>query len=406
MKQFLTVLQFELNNYFKNKSFVITTILLMVVIAGILVVPTLIPGFLQDDEKQEELLTGEETFAYVLDEGVNEELSLFLKNLPVPFTEMKDQASLEKEVKKETVTAGFILHDETHFSYVVKNRGLSDQYSMLFANILKDRQKQTFLANKGISMQDYAAMESIAIDYDEIILGKDSINTFAYSYVLVFMIYFLILFYGQMIAVSVTNEKSNRAIEILVTSVNPNSLIFGKVVAGAIAGIVQTTCILGTGFLCFALVKDQWNHELDMLFDVPFDVWVVYLSFGLLSYLLYSFIYGGLGALVSKTEDISKSATPITLVYIASFLIAMFGMSNSEGLLMKVASYIPFTSGNAMFIRFSMGDVALWELGLSFVILVISCLFTGVVAAKIFRFGTLHYGNPIKLSTALKKLKH
>ena len=87
-------------------------------------------------------------------------------------------------------------------------------------------------------------------------------------------------------------------------------------------------------------------------------------------------------------------------------MIAMFGMtSNSNSLLMKVASYIPFTSGNAMFIRVSMGSVEIWEVLISAAILIISCIAAGILAAKIFRFGTLHYGNPIKFKTALKKVK-
>lgn len=110
-----------------------------------------------------------------------------------------------------------------------------------------------------------------------------------------------------------------------------------------------------------------------------------------------------LGALVSKTEDISKSSMPVLMIYIVSFFIAIFGMTDSNSMLMKVASYIPFTSGNAMFVRASMGSVELWEVLLSGGILAASCVVAGVLAAKIFRFGTLHYGNPIKFRTALKK---
>ena len=94
------------------------------------------------------------------------------------------------------------------------------------------------------------------------------------------------------------------------------------------------------------------------------------------------------------------------MLYIASFMIAIFGMtSNSNSIVMKVASYIPFTSGNAMFIRVSMGSVAVWEVIVSAIILGVSCVIAGVLAAKIFRFGTLHYGNPIKFKTALRKVK-
>ena len=111
-----------------------------------------------------------------------------------------------------------------------------------------------------------------------------------------------------------------------------------------------------------------------------------------------------LGALVSKTEDISKSSSPVMMIYIVSFMIAMFGMSSdSNNIVMKVASFVPFTSGNAMFVRVAMGSVPTWEVIVSGAILIVSCVVAGILAAKIFRYGTLHYGNPIKLKTALKK---
>ena len=143
---------------------------------------------------------------------------------------------------------------------------------------------------------------------------------------------------------------------------------------------------------------------LDFLFEIPADVFGVYIIFALLSYVLYAFLFGTLGALVSKTEDISKSSMPVTLIYVASFIIAMLGMTESDSMLMKVASFIPFTSGNAMFIRASMGSVTGIEIILSVALLLATCVLTGILAAKLFRFGTLHYGNPIKIKTALKNV--
>ena len=75
------------------------------------------------------------------------------------------------------------------------------------------------------------------------ILGKDGASNYWYTYILVFVLYFLVIFYGQMIATSITSEKSNRAIEVLVTTVDSTSLIFGKVIAGAISGIFQAGVI-------------------------------------------------------------------------------------------------------------------------------------------------------------------
>ena len=418
MKQFFTVLKFELNNYFKNKGFMVTTLLLALILAAVVIVPTMIPGLLGDESDgtgsgtQEE--TGEGNAAedieldafgiYIASEakGVNQEL--VTRAYPADWTTFKSESELKEAVEAGEVEAGFIMESATDMTYVVNNLGMYDYAEESFTHALQEVYKQQYLMEQGLSAEQILESESFQINIDEEILGKDSASNYGYTYILVFVVYFLIIFYGQMIATSVTTEKSNRAIEILVTSVNSNSLIFGKVLAGAIAGVLQAAVILGSGFAAYNIVGEKWGGILDFLFDIPAYVMITYILFAVLSYLLYAFIFGMLGALVSKTEDISKSSSPVMMIYIASFLIAIFGMSsNSDSIMMKVASFIPFTSGNAMFIRVSMGSVAIWEVVVSALLLGASCVIAGVLAAKIFRFGTLHYGNPIKFKTALKK---
>ena len=94
------------------------------------------------------------------------------------------------------------------------------------------------------------------------------------------------------------------------------------------------------------------------------------------------------------------------MIFVVAFILVLVNLSNVDGLLMKVGSYIPFTSCMAMLARISMGGVAVWEIIVSAAILAVSCLAVGWLAAKIFRFGTLMYGNPIKLSKAIKQLKN
>lgn len=422
MKQFLTVLKFELDNYFKNKSFVITTFLLALVIAAVVIVPTMIPGLLDDESEtpepgtSEELVIDDETDAESSDEegssyGIcvasdakDVNLDMVCAAFPTEWKTYESEKEIRKAVEDGDIEAGFVMESPTDVTYVVNDLSMHDYLGEMFSETLAECYKQQYLLEKGLTAEEILESESFYVNVTEEVLGKDSGQNYWYTYVLLFVVYFLIIFYGQMIATSVTTEKSNRAIEILVTSVNSNSLICGKVLAGAIAGVLQAGIILGSGFVSYSFVKEAWGGLLDFLFNIPVNVLIVYAVFAILSYLLYAFIFGMLGALVSKTEDISKSSSPVLMIYIASFMIAMFGMtSNSNSMLMKVASYIPFTSGNAMFIRVSMGSVAVWEVLLSAVILAASCAIAGVLAAKIFRFGTLHYGNPIKFRTALKK---
>ncbi|MBQ4559059.1 MAG: ABC transporter permease [Tyzzerella sp.] len=422
MKQFLTVLKFELDNYFKNKSFVITTLVLAFIIAAVVIVPTVIPGLLDDEEDitapgtSEEIIVddaiedeGAELSRYgicVAKDATDVDVDMICVAFPAEWKNYDSEDAIKEAVETGDVEAGFIMNSPTDVMYVVNDLSMYDYLGEMFSQTLSACYKQQYLLDKGLTAEEIAESESFHVNITEEVLGKDGGQNYWYTYVLVFVVYFLIIFYGQMIATSVTTEKSNRAIEILVTSVNSTSLICGKVLAGAIAGVLQAAIILGSGFVSYSFVQEAWDGLLDFLFDIPANVLVVYAIFAVLSYLLYAFIFGMLGALVSKTEDISKSSSPVLMLYIASFMIAIFGMtSNSNSILMKVASYIPFTSGNAMFIRVSMGSVAVWEVIVSAIILGVSCMIAGVLAAKIFRFGTLHYGNPIKFKTALRKVK-
>lgn len=416
MKQFLTVLKFELDNYFKNKSFVITTFVLALIIAAVVIVPTMIPGLLGDEEEtaepgaSKEIVIDDEAelqkLGICLGKDANLDAEMVKAIYPAEWTAYENATDMKVAVEDGELEAGFIIESPTEIIYVVNDLSMYDYLGDMFSQTLSECYKQQYLMEKGLTAEEIAASESFYVNVTEEVLGKDSGENYWYTYVLVFVVYFLIIFYGQMIATSVTTEKSNRAIEILVTSVNSTSLICGKVLAGAIAGVLQAGIILGSGFVSYGFVKEAWGGMLDFLFNIPANVLIVYALFAVLSYLLYAFIFGMLGALVSKTEDISKSSSPVLMLYIASFMIAIFGMtSNSNSIVMKVASYIPFTSGNAMFIRVSMGSVAVWEVIVSAIILGVSCVIAGVLAAKIFRFGTLHYGNPIKFKTAIRKVK-
>lgn len=417
MKQFFSVLKFELGNYFKNKSFMITTIVIAVLAMGLVAVPTMIPGLLDglngssqsaqtsEAESGDEAEEASDVYAVCDPQGVLNGELLKAAAPSVQWQSFDSPESLREAVDSGAAERGFILDGPTSYTYVVQNNEMYDSGQELFDELLTANYQDSFLTEKGLSQEEIQQFQQASVTSEKEILGKDSAKNYWYTYILIFVLYFLILFYGQMIATSVTTEKSNRAIEILVTSVNPTSLIFGKVIAGAISGVIQIGVILGSAFGTYSIFRESWGYALDFLFHVPGQVWAIYVTFGLLGYLLYAFIYGTLGALVSKTEDISKSSTFVTLLYVASFLVSITSMSASDSMLAKVASYIPFTSSNAMLVRVAMGSVSFVEIGISFALLLASCGIIGVLAAKIFRFGTLMYGNPIKFSTALKKIR-
>lgn len=422
MRKFGIVLKYELKEYFTNKSFMIITLLLALAGSVVLFLPRFVdlsdftgvqvtgvekPGK-EDAPKEKEL------YLYLDEAGIVQEDVLTAMFPEVEWQAAKSKEELVASVGREdqavsaenpAAKAGFVITGETEYEYYVYNKSMSDSNTYLFNEVMRQLYCISYSASQGWSLDEIQAMYNVPITVSEQVLNKDTGENFWYCYFLVVIVFMLIVMYGQMIAVSVTNEKSNRAIEVLVTSTTPNSLLFGKVIAGAIGGLFQAGLILGAALFSYQANRELWGGQLDMILYVPVNVLVTFAVFGLGGYLFYAFLYGAMGALVSKTEDVSKSSGGLMAVVMIVYFFSLLQLENVEGPIIKVLSFLPVSSYSTMFARIAMGTVAPWEIILSFGILAASILGTGVLGAKIYRMGTLRYGNPIKLTAALKELR-
>lgn len=412
MKQFFNVLSFELSNYFKNKGYLITTILISILLIIGLSLPSifdmskLIPKLSSSNSTEITEDKDKTNYALMDINNVIEDKAILENSFPNSNWIIKNsKEEIEELINSNDAEAGFIVENLNKYSYLVENYGLNDNNQLLFENVLSTLNQIEYAKNNNLNFSELQSVINTSFESDVTILGKDSANNFFYVYIFVFAMYMMILLYGQLIAVSVTSEKSNRAIEVLVTSANSNSLIFGKVIGAALASFIQVAIILASGMLSYALNSKSWNGILDGVFKIPSNILLTFIIFGSVGYLFYSFIFGALGALVSKTEDISSSIAPITMIFVIVFLISMFGLTNSDSPIIKIASFIPFSSSMTMLIRVAMSNVSNLEIIISFIILLLSTILISLGAAKIYRLGTLMYGNPIKLKNALKWFK-
>lgn len=411
MKQFLTVLKFELSNYFQKKSFIIST----VIIAAAIVIGLSLPNFIDlssilpvgDKAKAEKSVDEDKTNFAIYDKNNvipdKKELNTYFKNSN--WKVVKNQDELDKLVKNKDVEAGFNVKSLTEYDYVVQNTKFNDENKYIFDELLKKEYRENKITSEGIDFNKVDTIYNTQVVSNVEILGKDSANNYFYAYMLIFIIYMMIIMYGQLIAMGITAEKSNRAIEVLVTSTNTNNLIFGKVIAGAIASIVQVGVIMSSALIAYNVNSDVWNGILDNVFKIPTELIVTFAIFGILGYLFYSFIFGALGALVSKTEDIGSSVGPIVMIFMIAFLISIYGLNHGDSTLIKVCSYIPFASPMTMIVRVATGYATSIEFIISLLILIASIVLAGMGGAKIYRMATLMYGNPVKLKNALKLLK-
>lgn len=416
MKKFLLVLGFELKEYLRNKPFVITTLVIAFLGAGVLFLPSLmdmskyLPVPSINGEVQEEDET-EETEEVEIDYYISDENHVVPENLITEiFGEGTYQYVEEPEIKEavetEKIKAGFVIRSLDEMDYYVLNKGMMDMESEMMKSALVTAGQMDYCEKHNISYEEWSSISNKEITVNEEILGKDTESNFWYCYAFEILVFMMIVLYGQMIAVSVTTEKSNRSIEVLVTSTTPTSLLFGKVIAGAIASVMQVgivlICLLGS----YQLNREAWGGSLDMIFNIPAEVLVTFAFFGLGGFLFYAFLHGAMGALVSKTEDISKAISGLMIVIMVVYMLSLMQLSNVDGIIIKVLSFLPFSSYSAMFARIAMGSVSMVEVIISGVILVASIVGAGWLGAIIYRMGTLRYGNPIKFTKILKEIKN
>ena len=418
MKQFGKILKFELKYYLKNKVFVGVTIFLVLLIAAVMCFPRITAMFEEkptgdnEDIVINDVQTGTDNLPIMLikaEEGLAEMVcDTFAAAFNGYDVQITDAATddVKSRIMAGEIDCAFVLSSPTEYIYYVNNLSMYDSNTAMADEMLRQIYQINALVQGGMSAEQADEIMNIGISGVVESLGKDQMQNFFYTYIMIFALYMVILLYGQMVATNVATEKSSRAMEVLITSAKPNSMMFGKVLASCIAGLVQLVAVFGSALVLYNMNKSYWgdNMIVDSIFNIPPELFVYLLVFFILGFLIYAFMFGAVGSTASKLEDINTSVMPITMLFIIAFFVVVFSMTsgNIDNTLMTVCSYIPFTSPMAMFTRICMSTVPLYEILISIALLVGSTVGIGVVAAKIYRVGVLMYGTTPKISDIIK----
>lgn len=411
MKNFKTIFKFELDNYFKSKSYMLLTIIIAVIAATLMFIPRIVDSVKGEDDSKDSNKESEvkeedlRNMAIYNPNGLGDMDMLSGYFSDAKFTECTSAEEVKSLVEKEEAEGGFVIKSSTEFDYYVFNKAMDNDDMEVFTEYMRMVVKMEYCEANGLNLDEYLAVEYAEINVNENILGKDGMQNYWYCYILVILVFMVIIAYGTTIASGITNEKSNRSIEILVTSTSTTALLFGKVLAGVVAAVFQFGLIGAASIGSYQLNKDYLPNMIGMFLDIPGEVLLTFAIFGIGGFLFYAFMYGALGALVSKIEDLNKTAGSAQMIIMIVYMVTLFGIMDPDSILMKICSYLPISSYSAMFARVAMGSVAMWEIVLSAVLLYASVVGMGILGGKIFRNSTLRYGNPIKITNALKSLK-
>lgn len=408
MKQFGKILKFELKYYFKNKVFVGVTVFLVILIAVLMFLPQILGIFQgkgEPDGVSELSVMLLKTDGSVQAETVEEAFRTAFPDYDIQSTQ-ESREEIEERIVSGNADCAFVLEGMTSYTYYVDNLSMYDMKAETAGSVLENLYRMNIMMENGMTAEEAGKLMSVQIEGSAVSLGKDQMQNYWYTYIMIFALYMVILLYGQMIATNVATEKSSRAMELLITSAKPVAMMFGKVIASCLAGLVQLVAVFGSAILFYSMNKEQWNDNpvFASIFDMPPELFGYMLVFFVLGFFIYAFLYGAIGSTASKLEDINTSVMPVTMLFIIDFMVVMFSLASGDvdNMLMKVCSYITFTSSMAMFTRIAMSTVPWYEILISIAILIGSVAGVGVVSAKIYRVGVLLYGTTPKIGSILK----
>jgi ABC-2 type transport system permease protein len=408
MNSFWIILFHTYINKLKTKSFIITTLLTVLIVLALTNLTHIIAIFDKNG--------GIENVAVLDDTGqlyepFQKQVSTINKDIKLTLFKGSEKEA-EKAVENGSYQ-GMIrieLNSEKLPIATYKARSVAD--SSLFTDLQTSLQQlKTMLAASQIHLTS-AQLEKLyePVSFTKIALEKNAKTEEELNqargivYVLLFIIYFSVIMYANMIAMEVATEKSSRVMEILISSVSPIKQMFAKIIGIGLLSLTQLAVFLSVGYFSFKQNMESLKEGFFGVYgfgDIPLGTIIYAVIFFILGYFLYATLAAFLGSLVSRIEDVQQMITPMTLLVVAGFMIAMFGLGKPDAPFITVTSFIPFFTPMIMFLRVGMLTIPVWQSALGIAVLVATITFLAVFGARVYRGGVLMYGQ----SNSFKDIK-
>tara|TARA_B100001769_G_scaffold204834_1_gene164415 strand:- start:102 stop:1406 length:1305 start_codon:yes stop_codon:yes gene_type:complete len=433
MEHFSLIATREYLNKIGNKSFILMTLLLPILLSGITFLISFLSSVNNDTSKNISVVDNTGYIYQKLDSSTDIIYDLI------------DDATIDeaKEISRnksdygllyinnfdspEEIAESIMFISETSPSFTVLNK-LESQLE----SILTDENFRIL----GIDINQINSSKIIVNLFQESFDGEettrlDGIVKLGFGFALGMLLYFFIFAYGSMIMMSVMEEKTSRIVEIIISSVKPFNLMTGKIIGVSLAGLTQVL-IWGVMFSVFSYFFSTYfgisassssgeiilsteeadaisSSALEMIsafMNLPLtNIFFAFIIYFIGGYFLYASIFAAIGASIDNQADAQQFMLPITLIIIIGLYVGVLTVpEDPNGIVAQIFSYIPFTSPIVMLMRIPHG-VPLYEQILSVTILFSSVLLIIWISAKIYRIGILMYGKKITYGEMIKWLR-
>ncbi len=411
MNKFFIVLSQTYLNRLKSKSFIITTVLTLLMIFLITNLSSIFDRFDTSEADRVGVVETSTYYPMLVNQIDMMDSDLILKKFDG--SEKEAQQAIEEGDLDSYLILGE--NESGEPTAIYKAETVAEQITPQLLESALQQIKSTIAAEKAGVTQEQLLEIDQPIQFEKVALEKgakteDELNQArVFVYILLFVIYFSVIFYGNMVAVEVATEKSSRVMEILISSVSPVKQMFGKILGVALLGLTQYAIIIMSGYV-FMQLQDEAISQTGILSFLDFknlsaSLIIYAILFFILGYLLYATILAMVGSLVSRAEEVQQLIMPVQFLIIIAFFIAMFGLGTPSSIFITVASYVPFFAPVVMFLRVGMLSIPFYEVAISLTLLIGAIVFFAILGAKVYRGGVLMYGKSSSLKDIGKALK-
>ncbi|MDE7426608.1 MAG: ABC transporter permease [Muribaculaceae bacterium] len=389
----------------KRKSFIITTLIMPIVMVGLMVLPVLITALAAPDNQQYALIDQSGRISETLD---NTPLITYVRyDGDTDYTTLANDEQFEGVL----VIGPDIIQNPDDVRLYTRESASSSAVTQITAqlknSIEAERLKSYDIENLGAILNQIEADVNVStVRFDaaqekETSLMMSALVGIAFS----FLLYMLIMLYGNMVMTSIIEEKTNRVLELVVSSVRPFELMVGKIVGIGLVALTQVAiwvALIGA-FVAWALpaviahfAGAQGAEAMDSLFQLGQPSYIITLMLYMMvfligGYLFYAAIYAVVGSSVDNIQDAGQLASVAVVPIILSFILAPTVVAEPNSTVALWASFIPITSPIVMMARLPFA-IPVWQTLISMGILYISVIIMIWLAAKIYRVGIFMYG--------------
>lgn len=402
MNDILIVTKFTMKDMLKRKSFIIATIIILLMIIIGFNIPRIIDAFTEGEGKDKILIS-----------DINNlfENKLTLLNNPNNSYEIiatKDNLdTLKNKINDEEASFGIIIqqiNNEIKLTYVVENAYFFRDNYML-GDVINTLYKTIQIDKLDITNEEKVKINT-NFDIDVIEAKEETKGNLTVMMMLSMILFYAVYFCTYQVSSSITTEKTSKIIETLVTSTSPRNIVLGKTIGIGLTGLMQLLLFIITAIICAKSFIDA--TLLEQLLDVStltFSLIIITLLYFILGYFAFAFLYALTGSTVSKPEDIQSANTPVIIISLVGFYLAYFTMMNPNSNLGTLASLVPISSPFCMPMRIMMGIATTQDILLSIVILIITIIIVAKITIKVYSNAIINYGSKLTLNNIISFYK-